>query len=160
MEQVSQGIGAKDSPVDPDLLRVGSHSATREEPDVLRIRLAGPLSPDEARRLVQADRALWRERGYSLVLLDAREAGSFDAATRQASFDEAKRNPGYLGTTAVFGLSASLRVILNLIANALRLLKDQDDEMRCFAHEAEARAYLKARRSIRQQQAQARKRPA
>lgn len=158
MEQVTQGIRAQDSPGTPDMLRVGGHTATREEPDLLRIRLTGSLSPDEVRTLVQADRALWRERGYSLVLLDAREAGSFDAAARQASFDEAKRDPGYLGTTAVFGLSGSLRVLLNLVANALRLLKDQDDEMRCFLSEADARAYLKTRRAVRQQQALARKR--
>lgn len=158
MEQVTQGTGAKDSPAGPETLQVGSHTATREEPDVLRIRLSGPLHADEARVLVQADRALWRERGYSLVLLDARQASSFDAAARQAAFDEAKQDPGYLGTTAVFGLSSTLRVLLNLIANALRLLKDQDDELRCFVHEADARAYLKARRSPRQQQAQARKR--
>lgn len=161
MEQVTQGIAAPQDPEaqkTPEIREVGSHTATREEPDLLRIQLAGPLSPDEVRTLVKADRALWRERGYSLVLLDARAAGSFDAAARHASFDEAKRDPGYLGTTAVFGLSASLRVLLNLVANALRLLKDQDDELRCFVHEADARAYLTARRTVRQQQAQARKR--
>lgn len=158
MEQVTQESRASETPGTPQPRQVGSHLAILDEPDVLRIRLVGPLRPDEMRALVRADRALWRDRGYSLVLLDAREAGSFDAAARHAAFDEVKQEPGYLGTTAVFGLSGSLRVLLNLIANALRLLKDQDDEMRCFSHEADARAYLKARRSARQQQAQSRKR--
>lgn len=138
--------------------QIGSHTLTLEAPDLLRIRTVGPLRPDEARALVQADRALWREHGYSLVLIDASAADTFDAAARRASFDETKRHPGYLGSTAVFGLSTYMRVLLNLIANALRLTGDQDDELRCFADEAAAIAFLRARRPARQQQALARRR--
>ncbi|MFO0579942.1 MAG: hypothetical protein U1A78_38715 [Polyangia bacterium] len=132
---------------------VGRHQVAREAPDLLFVRLDGPIHPDEARALVRADRMIWREHGYSLILIDAQQAGAFDAAARQASFDEIKRYAGYRGTTAVFGLSPYLRILLNLICNALRLLGDQDDEVQCFKDEQDARAFLEARRGVRRQQA-------
>lgn len=131
----------------------GKHQVTREAPDLLCFRLSGPISSDEARAMTRADRELFLERGYALVLIDARHAGSFDAAARQASFDELKRYRGYRGTSALFGLSPYLGVLVGLISNALRLLGDQDDEIRYFKDEPSARAFLESRREARRQQA-------
>lgn len=136
-----------------NVLRIGSHTVTLEAPDFLHIRVCGALSPDEARALVRADRAVWMDAGYSLVLLDATEGTTFPAAARAASVEEVKLHPGYLGSTAVFGLSPYMRVLLNLMGNALRLLGTQDDELECFKDEEAARAFLALRRPLRQKQA-------
>jgi hypothetical protein len=68
-----------------------------------------------------------------------------------------KLHDGYLGSTAVFGLSGAMRVVLLLLIRAMALLaRNFDDEMQVFATEAEARDFLTLRRPQRRAEAQSR----
>jgi hypothetical protein len=69
-------------------------------------------------------------------------------------FAEMERHPGYMGSTAMFGASGALALVMKLVLRAIALLGTTfDDEMQIFATEAEARAFLALRRPQRQRQA-------
>jgi hypothetical protein len=68
-------------------------------------------------------------------------------------FAEMQLHPGYIGSTAMFGLSGPLVMMMKLVLRAVALLGTSfDDEMQIFATEAESRAFLALRRPLRQQQ--------
>jgi hypothetical protein len=65
-------------------------------------------------------------------------------------FAEMQRHPGYLGSTAMFGFSSALTLVLKLVLRAVTLLANNyDDEMQLFHAEPEARAFLVERRPLR-----------
>jgi hypothetical protein len=128
-----------------------------EGDDLLILRTQGEVSAEQARLLVQLDRDQARRLGYSLILIDGRGLTGFGAQARHATFAEMKLHDGYLGSTAVFGLSGAMRVVLLLLIRAMALLaRNFDDEMQVFATEAEARDFLTLRRPQRRAEAQSR----
>jgi len=139
-------------------MQVGNQVVEQEGDDLLVIRIRGDVSADEARQLVILDREQAAKNGYSLILLAGSELKSFGAAAREATFSEMKRHQGYLGSTAIFGLSGSMVWLMRLVLRGVALLGSYiDDETQIFASEAEARAFLLKRRPQRQQQAAQRK---
>ena len=133
---------------------IGNQEVEQEGSDLLIIRARGEATADAMRQLVLADRELARRNGYSLILIDGTLWSTFGAGARQATFDEMKRHSGYLGSTAIFGLSGTMVWLMRLVLRGMLLLGSYlDDEVQMFATEPEARAFLAARRPQRQKQA-------
>ena len=138
--------------------QVGKQVVESDGDDVLVLRFNGDITPDEVRGLVRMDRELWRRNGYSLILIDGTAGGTFGAGARRAMFAEMELHPGYLGSTAMYGMPGALALVMKLVLRAVAILaKDRyDDEMQLFSTETEARAFLDKRRPLRRQQAAAR----
>lgn len=135
-------------------VRIGEHLVEQDGPDVLTLRGRGVISAKEARLLIAMDREQARRNGYSLILIDATGISGFDAAARQAMFDEMKQHAGYLGSTAVIGLHGPMIWLMGLIMRGVALLgRHFDDEFHICASEEEARSFLRKRRPLRQRQA-------
>lgn len=142
----------------PTRCQIGKQVVESDGDDVLILRFNGDITPDEVRGLVRMDRELWRRNGYSLILIDGTAGGTFGAGARQAMFAEMELHPGYLGSTAMYGMPGALALVMKLVLRAVAILaKDRyDDEMQLFSTETEARAFLDKRRPLRRQQAAAR----
>ena len=135
--------------------QIGLHRVEGEGPDLLILRASGDVSAEEARRLILIDRELAQKNGYSLILIDARGGSRFGAGARQAMFAAMQQHPGYIGSTAIFGLNGPLVLLMKLVLRAVSLLGTSfDDEMQIFSTEAEGRAFLAQRRPLRQKQTQ------
>src|SRR3569832_1295049 len=120
------------------LQQVGSHRVEHEGDDLLVLRLGGDVLAEDAAQLVRLDREQAARNGYSLVLIDGRSSAGFGSGARQAAFDEMKRHPGYIGSTAMFGVPGPLALVTKLILRAVALLGLHfDDEVQMFATEPE-----------------------
>jgi hypothetical protein len=139
-------------------LVVGKHIVEQLGPDVLLMRLLGELTAEETRQLIILDREQARRNGYSLVLIDGTQLAGYGSEARQATFDEMRRHSGYMGSTAIYGLSGTLTWLMKLVLRGVGVLASYiDDEVQLFATEEEARAFLNKRRPLRQSQASSRR---
>lgn len=136
---------------------VGQHSAQRLEPDLLLLRICGDVQISEVDGLLQFDRALRAERGYSLVLVDARDMGAMSPKIRKHAAAQMQQDPSYLGAIAIWGASYLMRTMINLLLRATALLARQAMQpVEYFTSQTEALRWLHAQRDSLQRQSQQR----
>ncbi|XXT16920.1 STAS/SEC14 domain-containing protein [Sorangium sp. So ce429] len=120
-------------------------SSFRDDPDGFLFTVTvGDISEDTGRAIAVACRRLMDSGREVLVLSDAHRTGTITPSARKAMAD------GLRGVRfdaiAVFGASFPLRVVSTLAAKTVQILTGQSYPVEFFATEADARAWLLARR--------------
>jgi hypothetical protein len=121
---------------------IGNIAMSFVAPDVLHMSWRGSFGEAEADGLLAYTRELKAKPDVKHVLLyiDVREAGSIDARARKKISELTKEKP-YLAS-AIVGASFPIRVAVELIVNAAKLLVKDSAETRFFEDEASANAWL------------------
>ncbi|MGK4000394.1 STAS/SEC14 domain-containing protein [Sorangium sp. So ce1024] len=116
-----------------------------EDPDgFLCTYVEGDLTVDAARALAAACRRI-NDSGREVVMLcDSRRMGTVPAPTRKAMAEGFR--PVRFIAIAVFGASFTVRVITTLATKSIQILNRQAYPVEFFETEAEARAWLVAKR--------------
>lgn len=123
---------------------IGKH-LIRAEQDSVEVIVRGPLTIDDVRALFVVFGRVQSENGRLFILYDAREATGIDAAARQyaASFPSTTQEADL---QVVYGLSFGLRVILNMVMRAQKLLRHRNANFHVADNEAAARALFETER--------------
>lgn len=136
----------------PNEVRVGAHLFRWEPPDVGYTAYHGDLDGEAMVRLSTQSREFTLGQPRVFLLVDMTRIGKISAEARRAS---ASGSTGLvLRGIAVFGASAALRIIAGFVARATDLMnRNNDNPTRFFETEAEARAWIDARRTALRQAA-------
>lgn len=122
------------------------HEAFFEEPDILSLRLVGPVSAEDAREINRIHREGGEGRERLFFLVNLKELESIHPAARKETGATMKDMP--IRGAALFEASLKARVIAKLILTAVNLFRSEEERMPiCFFDtEVEARAWLQQRR--------------
>lgn len=123
----------------------GKHEHRFEPPDLYFCRVHGDVSGAEMQTQIDAIRELAARRGHGIFWLsDIREMGILTPeARRAAAVASSGEMNALLRGSAVFGGSFTRRVMVTLLARAVRLLRPNQSRPLAFVEtEADARAYL------------------
>jgi hypothetical protein len=125
---------------------VGRHETYFEEPDILFLRLVGPVSAEEGREINNLHRELGQGRGRLFFLVDLLELEGIHPSVRKETGGLLKDLP--LRGAALYQASLKARVMAKLILTAVNLFRSEETKMPIcfFATEQEARAWIDARR--------------
>ncbi len=126
----------------PPFEPVGRH-LVRFDRDTIFVVVRGSLTRSDVHELFAIYRQVQVEHGRLLILYDAREAGGIDADARQyaASVPATTKDADL---QVVFGLSFGLRVVLNMVLRAQKLLRNRSGNFHIFDTEANARTFFDA----------------
>lgn len=131
-------------PVIPDGYQpLGNAYAYREEGDLaVLITLSVAAQGSDIEAMLNLYKKLKKERGYLLVLIDAKNGGSMSPEARKYSADFTSAESMHTAC-AIFNIGFTGRVISNLVFKATKMLSKLPlGPMVCFDTEAEARAFL------------------
>lgn len=140
---------AKVNPPTEEWSFFGRHEHRFEPPDLYVSRLDGDVSADDVRVQLDALLALARRAGHAMYwLADVRNMGTIAPEGRRAmgaaSSTEVREA---LAGSATFGAGFSKRVLVSLMARAVRVLHPEKSRPLIFVEtEAEARAFLDEQR--------------
>lgn len=107
--------------------------------------VVGDVDADHVVTMQQTSLRLFEEHGYSLTLVDAREAGTMTPEARRASAEH-QRQYEIPGSVAIFGIGVILRAMIALYSRTVALFAKTKRETALFQTEAEARAWIDAER--------------
>jgi hypothetical protein len=125
---------AKDYPI-------GAHELRYEEPDTMILRWRGPMNPEDVLEIGRIARDLRADGVQSCgIVIDARQEGGISAAARKVILDIVKGK--YWHATVYFGASFKVRVMIDLISNASRLVIKDSPPLAVVGTEEQARAWL------------------
>lgn len=126
--------------------RVGRHTCSLEEPDILAMTLVGRVSAAEGTAINRLHLELGQSLERLFYLIDMGEFEGMDPSVRKEAGLVMTRLP--LRGIAVFRASLTARVIAKLIVGAMNVFKHGGDKapFEAFANEAEARAWIELRR--------------
>ncbi|MDI3287149.1 STAS/SEC14 domain-containing protein [Polyangium sp. 15x6] len=126
--------------------RTGGHTYRCEDAGIVFIRLGGDLAEDDVAAFFDAFARLCDERGLAHVfwLIDIGRLGAVlpGARTRAATTPVRRENKGMV----LFNGSFKQRVLVRLVDKATSLLQPKVPPLVFFSAEAEARAWIDARR--------------
>ena len=127
-----------------DALQIGPHRFWRDN-DLSIVEVVGDLDADHVALLQQATRPQFEANGYTLTLVDARQAGTMTPAARRASalYQRTNSMPGAVG---IFGVSQLASTLVALYSRAIALFSKRERETAVFRTEPEARDWLDAQR--------------
>jgi hypothetical protein len=126
---------------------IGRHTTHFENPDILFMRLAGPVSEAEAKELDRLHLAWSKDHPRVFFLLDLSHLESIHPEGRKDASRTVRELP--LAGVAVYGAPMKARVIAKLVFTAMNLFKANTADrfpIEFFKSEAEARAWIEARR--------------
>lgn len=123
----------------------GSHRATLEEPDVIRVTYEGPKTFEDARAVLEIYREVCGERPRYLIADIGRS--SMDPATRK--FFAAEVRPEWFLGAVYIGADLFRRVITHALTALIFFHRNRACEIRFAANEDEARAKIEAWREDR-----------
>jgi hypothetical protein len=116
-----------------------------EEPDICFTSFVGEIAAEQMQRIVAEQQRVASGRRYVFYLADVARVDKFSASARTFSKTEVVA-PAF--GTAVFGASWHFQAVANMLVRAINLLqKINDNPVRFFKTEAEARAWLSERRA-------------
>jgi hypothetical protein len=121
-------------------MRVGSHRIRIVEDDSIEIEFHGPISSDEIASIVREHDTRMYAHGGLFVLCDLRDVGSISAEARGMVKQRAGAQPVYW--TAYVVRHFHVRVMLDLLVRAGRVLHDDPIVHRFFDAPEQARAWL------------------
>lgn len=126
---------------------IGRHTTYFEPPDILFMRLAGPVSEAEAKEIDRLHLAWSREHSRVFFLLDLSQLASIDPEGRKDASRTVRELP--LAGVAIYGAPMKARVLAKLVFTAMNLFKSNASErfpIEFVPTEAEARSWIDARR--------------
>jgi hypothetical protein len=117
-------------------------------PDVVRASWTDSFGPTEADALMDFTRATKTERGLTTVvmLVDVRSASGIAASARKKIAEMAKARPWL--ATAVVGAAFPIKVAIELIVNATKLIQQETSPTKFFDDEPSALAWLAEQRKL------------
>jgi hypothetical protein len=127
---------------------VGRHATYFEPPDIIFMRLAGPVSEQEAMDINVYHRLWGQEHPRVFYLLDLSRLESIDPEGRKEASRTVRMLP--LAGVAAFGAPIKARVLAKLVFTAMNLFKSKTADrfpIEFVDTEAEARAWIDKRRS-------------
>lgn len=89
--------------------------------DVIVFEPHGAMSLEEAKQLLNATHAIYKEHGFVFCIVDARDAQTSEAPVRRFIAEEGRRRET-LGATYIFGANSIIRSFALLWQNMSRLL--------------------------------------
>ncbi len=111
------------------------------EGDTLLVAVRGVFTGEDGRLLLHHFTRIKRDHGALFVIYDGRQCTGIDATARKvATFNRA--GEGYEDVQVAFGVPYAIRVIVNMIIRAQKLLINRDVTFHIFANEKEARAFI------------------
>lgn len=121
---------------------IGNIAMSFVEPDVLHMKWRASFGEAEADALLAYTHELKAQHATKPLMLyiDVREAGSIDARARKKISELTKEKP--YAASVVVGASFTIRVAVELIVNAARLLVKDSAPTRFFDDETSAHAWL------------------
>ncbi|HEX2643353.1 MAG TPA: hypothetical protein VHU81_10195 [Thermoanaerobaculia bacterium] len=125
---------------------VGKHTATFEEPDVIFMRLVGPVSEAEGLEINRRHQVMSEGRDTVFYLIDLAELDSIHPAVRKAAGETLRNLPVH--GAFLFRAPLKAKVAAKLIFTAMNMFKSAADkiEILFFDNEEEARAAMARRR--------------
>jgi hypothetical protein len=126
---------------------VGRHATYFEQPDVIYMRLAGPVSAAEAAEINVFHRAWGEVHQRVFYLLDLSQLESIDPEGRKEASRTVRMLP--LAGVAAYGAPVKARVLAKLVFTAMNLFKSNSDDrfpIEFVKTEEEARAWIDERR--------------
>lgn len=123
--------------------KIGPH-IVREEGDVVSIRVIGDLEAVHMQRLLEMIEGIIQRYGRYGTLIDTRQMTRLSPDTRKL-VTEFKGASSCFGN-AIFGDNLATRVVMTMAWRAIQLLNSQKFHAAFLKNEAEARAWLAARR--------------
>ncbi len=126
--------------------RLGKHTTYLEEPDILFMRLTGPVGAAEGTEISRLHRELGGGRDHIFFLVDLKDLDSIHPNVRKESGETLKELP--LRGAAIYQASFKSRVVAKLIITAMNLFRRDEDKapIEFFDTEAEARQWIAMRR--------------
>jgi hypothetical protein len=127
--------------------RIGRHATYFEHPDVIFMRLAGPVSEAEATEINVFHRAWGEQYPRVFYLLDLSELESIDPEGRKDASRTVRELP--LAGVAIYGAPMKARVLAKLVFTAMNLFKSNAADrfpIEFVKSEAEAREWIAGRR--------------
>lgn len=127
-------------------LQIGAHEVRFEEPDLMFVRNRGSISTEDVAVLIEEAHQFAATHGPLVWLVDMAETEEMSAETRKYVAQSDLFT--LIQAAAIFGASFSQRMMTKLVLSVVKLLKlgPAMPEVRFFATEAEARAWLGERR--------------
>ena len=125
---------------------IGKHITSFEEPDIVFMRLSGPVSAEEGAEINRLHREMGMGRDHVFFLVDLKELDGIHPSVRKESGETLKELP--LRGAAIYQASFKARVVAKLIITAMNLFRSDDDKapIEFFDTEAEARDWIERRR--------------
>ncbi|HWM94785.1 MAG TPA: STAS/SEC14 domain-containing protein [Thermoanaerobaculia bacterium] len=125
--------------------RVGSHATWFEEPDVIALRLTGPVSLEESEVLARLHEDMARGREKVFMLVDMAEFGGGTPEGRKVTGAALSRMP--VQGVAIHQAKMTARVMAKLVLTGTRLFRKGDGfPTEFFGEEAAARVWIEERR--------------
>jgi anti-sigma regulatory factor (Ser/Thr protein kinase) len=127
----------------PEVYRIGAHTTWIEEPDLIVLRLAGDVSPDDADEINRRHFAMIEGREGIFMLVDMVGLGSDTPAGRKTTSEALTRMP--LRGLAVCQARMEAKVMAKMVIAGVNLFKGEEGErfpVEYFDDEASARAWI------------------
>lgn len=131
----------------------------RVQDDTQWLRIQGVVEESELRTITESGREIARQRGYYIVMCDATHGTGMSPQARQYNASFNKANQGLPGISVVYGVSATARVLLNLIFRGMTLLSLQPPAVVLAKDEADALVIAQTERLRLQERCRASSQP-
>jgi hypothetical protein len=113
--------------------------------DTLVLVVRGTMTFDDMRRLLDHFAPIKREHGALFILYDGRQCTGMDLAARKLG-SYGRPGDGEANLRVAFGLPFTVRVLLNMLLRAQKILFNRNVHVHVFEHEKEAWAFFKTER--------------
>jgi hypothetical protein len=126
---------------------IGRHTTYFEPPDILYMKLSGPVSEEEAKEIDRRHLAWSKDHPRVFFLLDLSQLESIDPEGRKDASRTVRELP--LAGVAIYGAPIKARVLAKLVFTAMNLFKANAADrfpIEFVKSEAEARAWIAERR--------------
>lgn len=121
---------------------IGRHLTVFEEPDIIFMRLKGPVSAEEGGEINRLHREFGDTHDHVFFLIDLKDLESIHPDTRKESGEILKDLP--LRGAAVYQAGFKAKVLAKLIFTAMNLFRPEEEKapIEFFDTESEARAWI------------------
>jgi anti-sigma regulatory factor (Ser/Thr protein kinase) len=134
----------------PEVHRIGAHTTWLEEPDLIVLRLAGHVSPEDAEEINRRHFALIENRDHIYMLVDMVGLGTDTPSGRKTTSEALTRMP--LRGLAVCNARMEAKVMAKMIIAGVSLFQEDGSErfpVEYFDDEPAARAWIESLRQKR-----------
>jgi hypothetical protein len=123
---------------------IGKHVTALEEPDVIFMRLQGPVSAEEGSEINRLHREFGDTHDHVFFLIDLKDLESIHPDTRKEAGEVLKDLP--LRGAAVYQAGFKARVLAKLIFTAMNLFRNEKAPIEFFETASEAREWIEGLR--------------
>lgn len=124
---------------------LGKHQLITDGDSVFVI-ARGTVTLDDMRGFLNHFARIKQEYGCLFTFYDGRQSAGIDAEARKLATDQPKSNKE-ADLQVIFGVSFTVRVVLNMIVRAQKVLQNRRVQLHVFATENEARTFFDTERN-------------